>query len=195
MMKRNRFLVPSVVFFFGVPAIVLLHELSHWEVASFYDMQPVLHTTSVDVSQVTILLGEEEMWDKKNFRFTLAGPAVEFTLAVLGTVALLFVARDSKPTARPSLIFWIATLCCFAGLRWFKTLWSGRDEWYLSEKMGLAPHSLPLMMLPISLFVLVFLIRTHVRTGTVTEFGVAFLSGILGVTLWIWVVGPMILGS
>jgi hypothetical protein len=139
---------------------------------------------------------ETVSWPRIVFLTTLAGPAVNFGLAITGLIFLRRYTEPPVPNAGLQLGYWTVTLASLAGLRWLISLIKyPQDELQLSQQLGLDPYVVPVMMLPVSILVLILIFRCHLRAKTMKPLLLAIPFGFAGALLWLFFIGPLILGG
>lgn len=190
-----RLATPLLVFFFGAPSCIFLHEYGHYFAATSLGCEAKLYAMR---TTFTGAFDNQLSADFANLLVTSAGPLVQVFSLMLGSFVLWISVQRYRDTQRPpGLVFWISSLLTLSGLRWLFTIPRGRatDEATISELLGLHWYVMPVALLLLSIAAVVFLIWAHLKADNIVSLLVSVPAAMLGAALWAKVVGPMLLGA
>lgn len=183
--RRKHLLIAAAVIVPLVPIVIFGHEMAHWLVGKAWGWDVTLHHDHVLYQRPA-----EEVPKSELFLFTIAGPLVEFILAVIGCWGLWSFRRDKLAHDEP-IRFWIFTAMALLGLRWLRFRFTSEsDETTISELMGMPPWFVPALLFLPALFVTKLIVSTHRRNRTLLPLlaGVGIAAAVA--ILYLVVLGP-----
>ncbi|MBL9204312.1 MAG: hypothetical protein JNN01_04460 [Opitutaceae bacterium] len=190
-MKLNAVLMPFVCGLLGAPLLVAVHELGHYAVGKWHGF-----TVRYSYAAVRYDGPPGSISDRAETLITLGGPMVEVVVAMTGWVLVRRLRRD-RGHEPASVVDWLASSACvLAAGRWLRCvtgtpqLPQPADEAMLSGAMGLPVWVLPYGLAPLSLLVIVAVIRQHPTGQRLVPFLILCSSAVGGLALWFGVVGP-----
>lgn len=132
--SKHQLLVPLVVFFLGVPLIVVVHEFGHYLAARAYGYPAHLSFAAVNFS-----LPKSDYEGIPGTIISSAGPLANLMLAFAGSVGLLFFPKDLNASKAQWVVIWVLTLLVSGGGRGLLKALSpaGSDEADLIERFGI----------------------------------------------------------
>lgn len=131
--SKHQVVVPMLVFFLGVPFLVVAHEVGHFLAAKAFGYQAHLSYAAVNFT-----LPKSDLHGIPRATIAAAGPLTNLLMAFLGFIGLLYFSKALKPSRMQWIVIWILTLLVSGGARGLlKALSpSGSDEAYLAERFG-----------------------------------------------------------
>ncbi len=186
-------ILACAVFFLLVPGFIPLHELTHYYCAKAHGWDAKIYSVVTHYRQI-----DPEIMNGSVMRMRCAavGPAFDLAVSLTGAGIFLFLMKGKSIALSESFWFWFASICCVKGLRWFRIVWQGHgDEAAVSVSLGLERMFVAKLLLPVSIGFLLLLLWVHWRTKTTVQFFAAYCAGVIGVGLWIDIVGPAIFGG
>jgi hypothetical protein len=189
--------IPFVLALCLAPLGILWHECGHYVVWYLQGYQPVLRAGSVAVGR----------WPpgSSGLPGRVGGPAMDLVACVTGFLWLSRRRRGRSHTP-PTVLDWLATLMACACGRWIlfspEVLWrlfltgraGGGDEPTISTLLGLPAWFVPVAVFFPACCIFVVTVCQHPRSQRLLPFASLILGGAIGAKLWLWVIGPLLLG-
>ena len=181
-----RHFLMAILFCGLFPLGVFLHECGHYFTAQILGWEARLTPTYVPfvapkLTSVTHIL------------FQLGGISVDLVLVGIGIVCL----QHTRNRDRPNWLVWVATALTMFAVRWWLAplfLAVGMsDEAKISIELGMPPWVVPALSMPPGLVVLVFVLKIHLRNKTIFPLIAGCISLVLGMGLWVNIIGPWVL--
>jgi len=184
--------VAAVIYFLLMPGLIPLHEFAHYSCAKFYGWNANIQSIYTTWSETSLATKPAKT---VRLHCTLVGPLLDYVIALLGACVLFLFLKSWRANYCESILFWLASICCTKGLRSFRILWQGSgDEVHVSQVLWHDPMLLNNWLLPLSTVLLIALLWVHFKTQTLMQFFAAYCAGVIGMALWIDMVGPAIFG-
>ena len=186
--KRLRYLVPFFCALLASPAFIVLHELGHYAAGACLGLGGTFHYAGVNMA-----IPEERLTRSADFIHASAGPLVNAALAVSGLLWLYRLRRDRRD-APPVLKDWLATTLVLCAGRWTGLAPTRLgDEKHLSQIFGVPVWVFPTVLGLFALFAFTLMFRLHPRGRRLFPFLAAGAGGMIGLLLWLKLLGPFVL--
>lgn len=181
----------AVVSLVVLPICIFVHELGHFFVAVAYEWQAKLSPAQVTYS-------DENVANIQRLYFLAAGPLID-VLQITTGLAILIWLRNQDSDQR-GVLYWIGAVLTFVSIKWLLTPIAAEfmpmnDEVQISSLLGWNPMVLPFLVMSLGVIVLAFLVKQHIRSGSIYQLAFLPIFGFLGAGAWMKVVGPLILNA
>jgi len=190
---NTKTIIPFLCGLILFPGFILVHECGHALAGLGFGLKTKLHYA------ITTFNGtREQLTPTVDLLIAMAGPMVSVVLMALGCVWLW--KRRRNRWSEPAMVFdWIATSLALNASRWLRGFIGSpsnpqpNDEALISKALGLPSWLLPYCLALMALIVVVAIIRQHAAGQRLLPFSAIILGGIIGCSLWMWLLGPIIL--
>lgn len=185
--------IACVIYFLLMPGLIPLHELAHYSCAKSYGWNANIQSIYTTWSETPLATKPAKT---VKLHCTAVGPLFDYIIALIGAAILFSFLKSWRSNNSENILFWLASLCCVKGLRSFRIQWQGSgDELFVSQALWRDPMLLNSWLLLVSTALLIILLWVHFRTQTLIQLFAAYCAGVLGVGIWINMLGPAIFGE
>ncbi|HYG34471.1 MAG TPA: hypothetical protein VEC99_06780 [Clostridia bacterium] len=188
-----KFLFPFLLAFVACPAFIVLHEVGHYAVGSWFGGEVRIH-----YARVTGSMPKDTFTWQVGLLQTSAGPLVNAVMAVAGLLWLYRLRKNSREAA-PTAGAWLATIFALNAGRWLRSFTSSpshpepKDEALISQVIGLPEWFLPYLLGGLAVIAVFATIRLHPPGGRLVPFVSLGIGGVIGIFVWMRWVGPFVL--